>query len=159
MKTITDRQKAGLIRKYHTLCAKMGMQEEERREMLFNNYGVESSKELHVKELQQLCDVLDSEASNKETQLKEARRRVFGAVGGWLDILYGKVLKIHTAEYKKRIEYIKSIACRQTEYTDFNKIPLERLNNVSYLFSKKQRDLKRGETVIEIELASLAAFN
>ncbi|MFV0311487.1 MAG: phage protein GemA/Gp16 family protein [Dysgonomonas sp.] len=153
MKTATDRKKEKLIRRYHSLCKRLGMTEDERREMLSENYGVESSKELYVEELEHLCTVLDTEANTKEWLQKEARRRVFGAVGGWLDILYG------FERSNARSEKIKAIACRQTEYKDFNKIPIERLNNVSHLFSKKQKDFKRGTVVIEVELATLANLN
>ena len=153
MTTATDRYKAKLIRKYHTLCTKIGMTEEERREMLSNNYGVESSKDLYIEELQHLCNVLDSESNQKEIKLQEARKRVFGAVGGWIDILYG----YDRSEARKA--KIKAIACRQTAYKDFNKIPLERLANISFLFSKKQKDFKRGALVIETELATLAYLN
>lgn len=150
MKT-TDRQKAGLIRKYHTLCTKLGMTEDERHKMLADNYGVESSKDLYTEELEHLCAVLDAESNTKEYKLQEARRRVFGAVGGWLDILYGKS--------RERTEKIKSIACRQTGYKEFNKIPVERLNNVSYLFSKKQKDYKKGSVVADIEVERLKYLN
>jgi hypothetical protein len=153
MKTATDRQKSKLIRKYHTLCTKLGLTEEERREMLYGNYGVESSKDLYIEELEHLCTVLDTEANTKEWLQKEARRRVFGAVGGWLDILYG------FERSNARSEKIKAIACRQTGYKDFNKIPVERLNNVSHLFSKKQKDFKRGEILLETELQTLANLN
>ncbi|MFV0310834.1 MAG: phage protein GemA/Gp16 family protein [Dysgonomonas sp.] len=159
MTTATDRQKAKLIRKYHTLCTKIGMTDDERREMLADNYGVESSKDLYVEELEHLCTVLDTEANTKECQLKEARRRVFGAVGGWLDILYGKVPKQDILRYRERIEKIKAIACRQTEYKDFNKIPLERLANISFLFSKKQKDYKKGSVVADIEVERLKYLN
>lgn len=159
MKTATDRQKAKLIRKYHTLCTKIGMQEEERREMLSNNYGVESSKDLYVEELEHLCNVLQSDANKKEIKMQEARTRVFGAVGGWLDILYGKVSKQDTIRYRERIEKIKAIACRQTEYKEFNKIPLERLANISFLFSKKQKDFERGVILLDTELQTLTYLN
>lgn len=156
MKT-TLKQKAGLIRKYHTLCIKLGISEEDRKQMLSDNYGVESSKELYIEELQHLCDVLDSDVNKKELKLQEARKRVFGAVGGWLDILYGKTT--NTTEYRMRIDKIKAIACRQTGYDDFNKIPIERLTNISYLFSNKQKDIKQGKRVITEELKTLAFLN
>lgn len=158
MKTTTDKQKkAGLIRKYHTLCTNLGISDDDRRQMLSDNYGVESSKDLYVEELEHLCDVLDSDANKKELKLQEARKRVFGAVGGWLDILYGKTS--NNEEYRMRVDKIKAIACRQTEHNDFNKIPLERLTNVSYLFSNKQKDIKQGKSVIAEELQTLAFLN
>jgi len=158
MKT-AEIQKAKLIRRYHTLCTKIGMSEEERRGMLVSNYGVESSKDLYVEELVHICRVLDDEVNRKEVKLQQARKRVFGAVGGWLDSIYGKVAKNDILKYRERIDKIKAIACRQTEHADFNKIPVERLNNVSYLFSKKQKDLKAGEILINDELQKIASLN
>lgn len=153
MKTATNRYKAKLIRKYHTLCTKIVMTKDERRDMLSNNYGVESSKDLYVEELEHICQVLQEIADQKEFKLEQARKRVFGAVGGWLDILYG-----YDRSEERKVK-IKAIACRQTEYKDFNKIPVERLNNVSHLFAKKQKDFKRGALVIDTELATLASLN
>lgn len=158
MKT-TDKQKTGLVRKYHTLCTKMGISDELRREMLLENYGVESSKELYVEELEHICNVLDSEANKKEMKHEAARKRVFGAIGGWLDMLYGRVPKSDRTKYRERIDKIKAIACRQTECDNFNKIPLERLNNVSHLFSKKQKDLRNGELIAEEEMLKLSHLN
>lgn len=157
MKTKTDNQKAALIRKYHTLCTKIGISEDDRREMLANNYGVESSKDLFIEELQHLCDALDAEVNKKEMKLQEARKRVFGAVGGWLNMLYGNTS--NTAEYHDRAAKIKAIACRQTGIDSFEKIPIERLTNVSFLFSNKQKDFKSGKLVITTELEELASLN
>ena len=154
-----DRQKSKLIRQYHTLCTKIGMTEDERRQMLSDNFGVSSSKDLYVEELELLCNALQSDANQKEIKLQEARNRVFGAVGGWLDILYGKIAKNDTAKRKDRADKIKAIACRQTGYKDFNKIPIERLSNVSHLFSNKQKDYTRGTLQVEAELGNLAYLN
>jgi hypothetical protein len=159
MKTTTEKQKAGLIRKYHTLCGKLGMSDEDRRDMLFDNYGAESSKELSVGELQDLCESLQSDANKEQIKLQEARSRVFGAVGGWLDIVQGRVSRNDIAKYRERVEKIKAIACRQTQYKDFNRIPLERLQNVSFLFSKKQKDFKRGDKLISDDLQLLTYLN
>ncbi|MFV0313453.1 MAG: hypothetical protein ACK5KN_17650 [Dysgonomonas sp.] len=153
MKTATDRKRIGLMRRYRGLIKKLGISEEERLQMLSDNYGVESSKDLYIEELEHLCNVLQSDANKKEIKIQEARKRVFGAVGGWLDILYG----YERSEARKA--KIKAIACRQTEYKDFNKIPLERLANISFLFSKKQKDFKRGEILLETELQTLAYLN
>jgi len=154
-----NRKKAGLIRKYHTLCGKLGMSDEDKRDMLFDNYGAESSKELSLDELKDLCEALGADANKEQIKLQEARNRVFGAVGGWLDIVQGRVLKNDIVKYRDRVEKIKSIACRQTGYKDFNRIPIERLQNVSFLFSKKQKDFKRGEAMIAEELEILTFLN
>lgn len=159
MKTTTNNEKGQLIKKYHALCSKLGMSEDERREMLWDNFKVISSKDLYIDQLKSICRVLDQLLNPHHKKMDDARKRVFGAVGGWLDLMYGKVSAKDLEAKKQRHDKIKAIACRQTGYRDFNKIPLERLNNVIHLFAKKQKDLKRGVTVIEAELATLANLN
>lgn len=159
MTTKQEKYKASLVRKYHTLCTKLGWTKGDRLEFLINNYGVESSKDLYIDELKHICEVLAKTPAVRDAKRQEACDRVFGAVGGWLDILYGKVDKSDTVKYQERIRYIKAIACRQTEYDDFNKIPIERLANVSFLFSNKQKDYKAGKVSVDNELAQMACLN
>lgn len=148
-----------LITKYHTLCGKLGLTDEQKRQRLSDNYGVLSSKDLYFEELQHICNALEDELTGHNKKMLTARNRVFGAVGGWLEIVWGKVDKNDKQKYNERIEKIKAIACRQTGHKDFNKIPIERLGNISFLFSKKQKDFKQGELMIEDELRSLASLN
>lgn len=155
----TVNKKASLIRKYHTLCSKLGMTDEAKRQMLWDNFEVASSKDLYIDQLESLCRNLDNQIDADYQKLKQARLRVFGAVGGWLDILYGKIAKNDIEKRKDRTDKIKAIACRQTGYKDFNKIPIERLSNVSHLFSNKQKDYTRGTLQIEAELGNLAYLN
>jgi hypothetical protein len=157
--TEKEKQRQGLIRKYHTLCGKLGLTDDARREMLRQNYGVESSKELYTEELTALCALLHGDLLGPEGKLQEARRREFGAVGGWMDMVYGKVPEGNKGRRLERVQKIKAIACRQTQYDDFMRIPLERLANVSFLFTKKQKDMRVGEVAISEELKSLAWLN
>lgn len=159
MRTATERQKSKLIRKYHTLNTQLGISEEDRKAMLNDNYGVKSSKDLYPEELEHICNFLQENLDKQDEKLKKARRRVFGAVGGWLDLLYGKVSELNNDKYKERVEKIKTIACRQTQIEDFNKIPTERLNNISHLFSNKQKDYKQGKVVVSQEMTELASLN
>lgn len=160
MKT-TDRQKAGLMRHYRGLIKKLGISEEERKAMLLNNYGVESSKDLYVEELQELCAWLAEQANTKEWKLQEARNRVYGAVGGYLKLIniFPEIKIMSPAEHDRRIAYMEGVACRNTGYKEFNKIPIERLNNVSHLFSNKQKDYKKGSVVADIEVERLKYLN
>lgn len=159
MKTITEQKRAKLIRKYHTLNTQLGISEEDRKAMLNDNYGVKSSKDLYPEELEHICNFLQESLDKQGEKQKKARRRVFGAVGGWLDLLYGKVSELNNDKYKERVEKIKAIACRQTEIEDFNKIPTERLNNVSHLFTNKQKDYKQGKVVVSEEMTESASLN
>lgn len=159
MKTITEQKRSKLIRKYHMLNKQLGIPEEDRKAMLNDNYGVKSSKDLYTEELEHICNFLQEDLDKQDEKQKKARRRVFGAVGGWLDLVYGKVSELNNDKYKERVDKIKAIACRQTEIEDFNKIPTERLNNVSHLFSNKQKDYKQGKVVVSEEMAELASLN
>lgn len=76
MKMTRNRQKAGLIKKYHTLCSQLGKTDEEKHEILNSNYGVTSSKDLHLEELKQLCSFLENELSppTDESQRMDKQR-------------------------------------------------------------------------------------
>ena len=50
-----------LIRRYHTICNVLGLDEERRKEMLLLNFCVESSKELSITQLIEMCDRLNRE--------------------------------------------------------------------------------------------------
>ena len=47
------------------------------------------------------------------------------------------------------IDTIKGIACRASGYSDFNKIPTERLRNLYNCFLKKQRDEKAVQSIAD----------
>jgi hypothetical protein len=105
MKTTIDRQKAGLIKKYHTLCGKIGMTDEEKREILENNYRVNTSKDLHVDELQHLCKALDEsikQPSKETTRMDKQRKKLF--------YLIRQICKHAKREYDKKKAY--TMACR-----------------------------------------------
>lgn len=105
MKTTIDRQKAGLIKKYHTLCGKFGMTDEEKREILENNYGVKSSKDLYVAELQHLCKALEesiNKPSDETTRMDKQRKKIF--------FLIRQICKHTKREYDKKKAY--TMACR-----------------------------------------------
>lgn len=105
MKTTIDRQKAGLIKKYHTLCGKLGMTDEEKRDILENNYGVKSSKDLYVEELQHLCKALEesiNKPSDETTRMDKQRKKIF--------FLIRQICKHTKREYDKKKAY--TMACR-----------------------------------------------
>lgn len=106
MKTTIDRQKAGLIKKYHTLCGKLGMTDEEKREILENNYDVKSSKDLYVEELQHLCKALEDNTNcsfnAKDDRKKKQRKKIF--------FLIRQICKHTKRAYDKKKAY--TMACR-----------------------------------------------
>lgn len=129
MKTATDRQKSRLIRKYHTLCTKIGMTEEDRREMLSNNYGVESSKDLYVEELEHLCNVLNEDLNNDKVVYDVARKRV-------IKILF---LYLPLTGYLPNMDYVKETARKAAKADSFNAISLPKLKQLYKIFGEKYK--------------------
>lgn len=145
MTTIIDREHKRLVGYYHKLCNDMGMSVDDRKAMLFNAYGVESSVDLDNHQLTDLVHSLEKKVHPAAATQDMLRKRVIAAIGGWLRS-EGRV----SAEYG--IGYIKQIACRATGYDEFNKIPNERLRNLYNTFRNKQRDKRAVEKVVDDEL-------
>ena len=61
------------------------------------------------------------------------------AIGSWLKMC-GR---------ESNATVIKAIACRASKHSDFNKIPLERLRNLVYLFNNKVKDRDAVDDVTE----------
>ena len=62
MATFTEKQRNGLIKKFHVLLGKNGMGNDE-KDALLAGYGVESTKDLNVAELVEICEILDRKAN------------------------------------------------------------------------------------------------
>ncbi len=142
-RTFIESERKRLLGKYHTLCGQLGMSGDERRAMLWRNYKVESSADLDNHQLIDLCYTLEQHANPKLQQQSRERKRAIAAIGGWLR-LCGK----EKAGKAENIAYIKSIACRATQYDDFNAIPTERLRNLYATFANKQKDKRAIEKIL-----------
>lgn len=129
-----DKIHNGILRKFHTICSKSGISEDEKR-VIIRSFGVESSADIDTHDLINLCATLSKRCV--DDGLDKARKRAMAAIGGWLELTGGAVVG-------NRSEYIKGIACRTTGIERFNAIPIERLRNVYSLFCNKQADHKRG---------------
>ncbi len=143
MKSFIETERKRLLCKYHTLCRQLSMSDEERKAMLWQNYKVESSADLDNHQLIDLCGSLEKHAHPKMQQQSRERKRVIASIGGWLR-LCGK----EKADAAENLAYIKSIACRATQYEDFNAIPTERLRNLYATFANKQKDKRAIEKII-----------
>lgn len=146
-----QQQRYQLIRKYHAICGKLGMSADQRTEMLIRNYNVESSKELSVSQLIDLCDKLNREASPAEfAELDKWRKRVLASVGGYL-----KVAGVRGCS----LDYVKAVACRASEAESFNKISKERLKSLYYGFKQKQKDFESAKVTAEEVWMGIAEMN
>lgn len=129
---IMAQQQKWLLKKFHTLCSKAGMTQDEKA-ILIASYGHISSADMDDRQLQDACIKLQLSTDPKIAQLDNWRKKVFAAIGSYL----------RYAGKTETPDYIKTIACRCTGYDRFNDIPVERLSNVYYAFKNKQKDYER----------------
>lgn len=141
-----DKIHNGVLRKFHTLCSRLGLTEEEKRAIV-GSYGVESSADIDTHDLIDICASLSKQLEgDKGDEMDKLRKRAMAAIGGYLR----KINQTSNAEI------IKGIACRSTGYTSFNKIPAERLRNVYNTFRNKQKDIDAAESIaMEMYMNSL----
>lgn len=140
MKTFMEEQKNRLLRKFHRLLVECGAGSEEKAAMLAS-YGVESSRDLTVYELTELCNRIDLMLPARQAAIEadKWRKRVMGAIGGWLELKTGK----------SSAALIKAIAERAAG-RPFNKIPTSRLRNLYNEFLNKQKDASAGESAARL---------
>ena len=148
MKTTCEHQQSWLLKRFHTLCTKTGIKPEEKYAII-GGFGVESSRDLTVDQLQKACDALDKRMNPQLADLDKWRKRVLASISGYLAI----------TSQDKSIARVKAIACRATDKHEFNEIPKERLINVYYSFLKKQQDFKKVSGMVTQDLETLSAMN
>lgn len=132
MATVTAQQQKWLLKKFHTLCARLKM-DADMKLALISGYGVESSKDLTNAELLELCDRLNEILNPEDAKTDKMRKRVIAAIGGWLRMI---------GKGDEGINYIKGVVCQAAKVDNFNKIPLERLTTIYNMFLRKQKDAK-----------------
>lgn len=133
MQTLLDKQKTGLIKRFHTLLGKAGMDNEQKLAILAQ-YGVESSKDLSAYELLELCNKLDKMSNPQLIELDLWRKRLLAAVGGYL--------KAADVVAEDEIVLIKKVACIAAKKTEFNQIPLDRLKGLYNAFKNRESDIQ-----------------
>lgn len=148
MKTITKRHHGYLLKQYHTLCSQLDLDVETKLSLL-QQYGCNSSKDMSATDLTDLCNKLHVQLNPELEKMDLWRKRVLGAIGGWLKLV----------NKESTMPHIKAIACRATEYEHFNAIPKQRLINLYSAFTKKQKDFKVVEELTAHELDLLTYQN
>ena len=128
-----------LRRAFHAICGQLGMSEEERRQMLMSNYGVDTSTALDA---HQLTDLVHSLEAHNNTTYNTWRKRLIGIIG--------KVLKAQGKE--ATMAYIKAVAVRAAGAKSFNSISLDRLRSLYNSFRNQLHDLENvPQTVYEFQ--------
>jgi hypothetical protein len=129
LSTSDPRQKSPL-KKFHVLCHRLGMDNEARREVTAS-YGVESSGDLSVAQLADVCSRLESALNPNFREMDVCRKRLISAIGRWLRAM----------RRTENIQAIKAVACRAAKTEDFNRIPHARLVSLYNAFNNKCKDM------------------
>lgn len=133
-KSVIEQERTRLIRKYHTLANK-ALLSPAAREGILAGYGVESSADLSVAELIQLCAQVEGIATEYFTEQDKWRKRLYAAIATYLRLMRKPVTDAE----------IKAIACRAAgmeDSRDFNKIPKDRLCSLYNAFNNRNRDIQ-----------------
>ena len=146
--TFLDKQQKSLLKKYHTLCAKYGIAESEKRAMVAS-YGATSSRELDAHDLLDLCNRIEKANAPKTADFDKWRKRVIAAIFGWKKAL----------GQPSNINEVKAIACRAAQADRFNDIPMERLRSLWHAFKNKAKDLQFVEELTADELDYMTFVN
>ena len=144
--TFEESEKKRLIKKFHVLLAKAGIDNDTKVSMLWN-YGVETSKDLSCEELIELCGRLQKMTCKYESDVW--RKRVIAAIDGYLKL----------AGQERNIDVIKAIAVRASGFDNFNRIPVSRLRNLYYAFRAKQDDIKNVNMIISANMHTMKTLN
>jgi hypothetical protein len=148
MNTTMDKQHKWLVKRYHTLCTRLGLAAHEKAEIL-GSYGAESSLDLENRDLEDICTKLERKLQPALEDMDTWRKRTIAAIGGWLRLL----------SRESNPNLIKSIACRAAGYERFNDIPRERLINLYHAFVNKQNDFKSVHEITSEEIGILTYCN
>jgi len=149
MNTTQTKTHANLLKKYHTLCTKLGMSKDE-KDQLLTAYGVGSSTRLTISQLKELTAKLEALHKPKQAQGDKWRKRLIAAIDGWLRAM----------NHEPNIDLIKSIACRAAgSGKRFNEIPLEQLRSLYYAFKNKSKDLKKVDLLTAEQMDIQAHLN
>lgn len=146
--SLMDKQQNLLLRKFHTMCGKAGIGENEKREIIAA-YGVTSSRELSARDLLDICDRIDRMTRPDAVELDAARKRLIAAIFGWRRAM----------GQQPDMNEVKAIACRAAQAKYFNAIPLERLRSLYYAFSKKTKDLAFVDKLTAEEIEYITFVN
>ena len=146
--TFEDKQKNGLLKKFHTLLGVTGVGSDG-KEAILSGYRVESSRDLSAGQLIEACNALDMLQNPKLAELDKTRKRLIASIGAYL----------RNMGMEQNIGKIKAIACRAAQRENFNDIPLEQLRSLYAAFNKKSKDVLRVEELTAEAIDYLSTYN
>lgn len=146
--TFIEKQKNALIKKFHTLLSKGRIDNEQKLDML-SGYGVQSSKDLTVYELTELCGKLDLMINPALAESDKLRKRLIAAIFSYRQAMGSQA----------SLEEVKGIACRAAKAENFNRISDDRLRSLYNAFSKMKKDLNSVRTMTADHIKELQTLN
>ena len=141
------------IKRFHVLLMQCGITDDGKAGIL-SAYGVESSTELDLMQLNEINNRLEQELPQKEQPKRKSgieaeRRRCMAATGRWLARKgYIKPAAWGLPEWQK----IQRTICRAAREDDFWKIPLSKLRALTYEFNKQREVMDTVATYINHHL-------
>jgi len=137
-----------LIKKYHVLIGKTGMNDDDKRTLL-SQWDVTSSKEMSIDQLLQLCNLLEKFTSPEDSELVKWQKWSRDMVKS-----YGKSLGVNYTD-----GYAEAIICRSTGKNSFNSISKNRLVGIYNQFKKAKNDKSIIQNIIIEDAQAVASLN
>lgn len=147
--TFTEKQKNALIKKFHTLLTRGGIGNSEKEAMLAG-YGVESTRDLTVYELTELCIKTDRIVNPAQAESDKLRKRLIASISSYRHAMSGVY---------PPMEEIKAIACRAGKVDNFNRITDDRLRSLYNAFNKMRKDLESVTQMTKERIHELTTMN
>jgi hypothetical protein len=130
MQTFVEKQQKQLIKKFHTLLGRAGIDNDSKLTIL-SSYGVTTSKDLSCGDLIDVCDKIYSMLNKHVSDIDTLRKRVMRAIF--------RNLELTRPGEKFTYEYVKNIACRAAKRNDFNKIDINTLRGIYNAFCRQNK--------------------
>ena len=146
--TFIEKQKNALVKKFHTLLTKGRIGNDQKLQMLAA-YGVESSKDLNVYELTELCGKLDKIINPAVAEQDKLRKRLIASIAGYRQAMGTTA----------NIDEIKAIACRAAKCENFNRISEDRLRSLYNAFNRMKKDLENVREMTVDKVQELKTLN
>jgi hypothetical protein len=155
MKT-TEITTKSLIKRFHTLLGKHKISNDAKAGMLAA-FGVESSTELDVAQLAELCDAIENMVDKEVHDLDLARKRLIASIFGWRKSMGAPATEM---------DLVKAIACRAAGVPEgyalcirFNSIPGEKLRSLYNAFGKMSKDMGKVRELTQEMIDKLTTLN
>lgn len=138
-----EREKKRLVKRFHTLLGKAGIDDDGKRDIL-SAYGVKSSLDLDCHGLMEVCDRLTTLTTPGLAEADRWRKRVMAAI-----FSYCREMKREVT-----VNEVKAIACRAAGTKSFNRIPVDRLRSLYNAFKQRTKDLQTVDRMTVAELGN-----